>query len=67
MGATPLNSSAGKAIKLPPPATALSAPPRTPAKNRKMAIGRVKYKMYHGKEEFAEVRGQIAEVKTLAP
>src|SRR5260370_15224338 len=47
MGATPLNIRAGKAMKLPPPATALSAPPRAPAKKRKIAVCRPKYKMYH--------------------
>src|SRR5713226_4967024 len=47
IGATPLNSKAGKAIKLPPPATALSAPPSAPAKKRKIAVSRPKYKMYH--------------------
>ena len=47
IGATPLNSRAGKAIKLPPPATALSAPPRAPATKRKIAVSRPKYKMYH--------------------
>src|SRR5579859_300941 len=41
-GPTPVNSKAGNAIKLPPPATALSAPPNTPAANRNMACGRVK-------------------------
>src|ERR1700740_704004 len=41
-GPTPVNSSAGKAMKLPPPATALSAPPKIPAANKKMACGRVK-------------------------
>src|SRR6266404_6242944 len=46
-GPTPVNSSAGKATKLPPPATALSAPPKTPAANRKMACGRVKRVFYH--------------------
>src|SRR5258708_1351553 len=46
-GPTPVNSSAGKAMKLPPPATALSAPPKTPAANRKMACGRVKGVFYH--------------------
>src|SRR5208337_4764147 len=60
MGATPLNSRAGKAIKLPPPATAFSAPPSAPATNRKMTVGRPKYKMY---QKIAEVRSQIAEVK----
>ena len=49
MGATPLNIKAGKATKLPPPATAFSAPPRAPAKNRKIAVCRPKYKMYHGR------------------
>jgi len=42
-GATPLNISAGKAMKLPPPATAFSAPPSAPAKNRKMAVCKPKY------------------------
>src|SRR6266478_3300480 len=46
-GPTPVNSSAGNAMKLPPPATALSAPPKTPAANRKMACGRVKVVFYH--------------------
>jgi hypothetical protein len=36
-------------MKLPPPATAFSAPPRAPAKNRKIAVCRPKYKMYHGR------------------
>ena len=31
-----MNRSAGKAMKLPPPATQLSAPPSAPAKKRKM-------------------------------
>src|SRR5262249_5858394 len=34
---TPVKSSAGKATKLPPPATALMAPPRAPAAQRKSA------------------------------
>src|SRR5260370_39535576 len=47
MGGTPVNNSAGKATKLPPPATALIPPPRAPAKNRKMAVCRFKRKFYH--------------------
>ncbi len=55
MGATPLKSRAGKAIKLPPPATALSAPPSTPAKNRKMIVCGAKYQVYHiGTKTHAE-------------
>src|ERR1700738_442228 len=46
-GPTPVNRSAGKATKLPPPATALSAPPKTPAANRKMACEIVKEVFYH--------------------
>src|ERR1700687_1155497 len=46
-GPTPVNRSAGNAMKLPPPATALRAPPKTPAANRKMACGRVKAVFYH--------------------
>src|SRR5579859_1239763 len=42
MGGTPVNSSAGKAIKLPPPATEFKAPPSAPAKKRKTTISRVK-------------------------
>src|ERR1700722_10693566 len=42
MGATPVKSNAGNAIKLPPPATAFSAPPSPPAKNRKMMVWSVK-------------------------
>jgi hypothetical protein len=36
-GATPVNNSAGNATKLPPPATALIAPPSAPAPNKNMA------------------------------
>src|SRR6267154_1620012 len=46
-GPTPTNNSAGNAMKLPPPATALSAPPSAPAVNKKMACGRVKPVLYH--------------------
>src|SRR5260370_34232260 len=46
-GGTPVNSSAGNAMKLPPPATALSAPPNAPAANRQMACGRFKLVFYH--------------------
>src|SRR5437899_2089925 len=42
MGGTPVNSSAGNAMKLPPPATEFSAPPSAPAKKRKMADSSVK-------------------------
>ena len=37
-----MNSSAGNAMKLPPPATEFRAPPRAPAKKRKMMNARVK-------------------------
>jgi hypothetical protein len=47
MGATPVNIRAGKAMKLPPPATALSAPPRAPAKKRKIVVWIGKYQVYH--------------------
>src|SRR5258708_17309748 len=43
MGGTPVKSSAGNAIKLPPPATEFRAPPNTPAKKRKMADCRFKH------------------------
>jgi hypothetical protein len=36
-GATPVNNNAGNATKLPPPATALIAPPIAPAANKNMA------------------------------
>src|SRR5215831_3698657 len=42
MGGTPVHNSAGKAMKLPPPATELSAPPTPPATNRKTMVSRVK-------------------------
>src|SRR5215831_5266436 len=42
IGGTPVNNSAGNAIKLPPPATAFSAPPSAPAKIRKIIMLRVK-------------------------
>src|SRR5260370_32887371 len=42
MGGTPVNSSAGNAMKLPPPATEFSAPPSTPAAKRKRIVSRVK-------------------------
>src|SRR5258707_15193763 len=47
IGAMPLNSRAGKAMKLPPPATALSAPPRARATKRKRRVWSVKYQVYH--------------------
>src|SRR5689334_11168372 len=47
MGGTPVNKRAGKATKLPPPATALIPPPRAPAKKRKMALCRFKRRFYH--------------------
>src|SRR5271157_1214057 len=46
-GGTPVNSSAGNATKLPPPATALIAPPRAPAKKRNMASCMFKQTFYH--------------------
>src|SRR5215469_3283299 len=42
MGGTPVHNSAGKAMKPPPPATELSAPPTPPATNRKTMVSRVK-------------------------
>ena len=42
IGGTPVNNNAGKAMKLPPPATEFSAPPSAPAKNRKMIVFGVK-------------------------
>src|SRR5882762_11203626 len=47
MAGTPVRSSAGKETKTPPPATALIAPPRAPAKNRKMAVCRFNSVIYH--------------------
>lgn len=47
MGATPVNRRAGNATKLPPPATALIAPPNAPAKNRKIAVWICKQALYH--------------------
>src|SRR5271163_4954959 len=46
-GGTPVKSSAGNATKLPPPATALMAPPMAPAKKRKMALWKFKQTFYH--------------------
>jgi hypothetical protein len=42
MGGTPVNNSAGKAMKLPPPATEFNAPPSAPAKNKNMIVFGVK-------------------------
>lgn len=42
MGGTPVHNNAGKAIKLPPPATEFRAPPSAPAANRKTIVSRVK-------------------------
>src|SRR5580693_6710642 len=44
---TPVNKSAGNATKLPPPATALIAPPSAPAKNRNIAVCKFKQIFYH--------------------
>src|SRR5215469_1644070 len=44
---TPVNTSAGNAMKLPPPATAFMAPPSMPATKRKMAYPRCKLNVYH--------------------
>ncbi len=46
-GGTPVNMSAGNATKLPPPATALMAPPSAPAKRRNMALCKFKQVFYH--------------------
>src|SRR5271154_3855545 len=46
-GGTPVKSRAGNATKLPPPATALMAPPSAPARNRKMALWKFKRIFYH--------------------
>jgi hypothetical protein len=42
IGGTPVKSSAGNAMKLPPPATAFSAPPRIPAMSRRRALCGIK-------------------------
>jgi hypothetical protein len=42
MAGTPVKINAGNEMKLPPPATALRAPPSTAAKNNKTAFGRLK-------------------------
>src|SRR5438067_2308288 len=47
IGGTPVNSKAGKATKLPLPATALMPPPRPPAKDKKLALCRFKQSLYH--------------------
>src|SRR5271165_6786762 len=52
-GATPVNSSAGNAMKLPPPATAFSPPPTAAAKNKKMACPTVKPDKFVKPEEEA--------------
>ena len=44
---TPVNKSAGNATKLPPPATALMAPPNAPAKNKNIALCKFKQTFYH--------------------
>src|SRR5208282_1509425 len=46
-GGTPVNKSAGNATKLPPPATALMAPPNAPAKKRNMTLWKFKQTFYH--------------------
>src|SRR5258707_331203 len=45
----PANIRAGKATKLPPPATALSAPPSTPATKRNTYVWISKQQMYHSR------------------
>jgi len=59
MGGTPVNNSAGKATKLPPPATALIPPPSALAKNRKMALCRFKQKFYHECGSSSKARGAV--------
>lgn len=56
MGGTPVNNSAGKPMKLPPPATAFSAPPRMAARKRKMARSKVKDKGLSQKVCFHRLR-----------
>ena len=43
IGGIPVSSNAGKAMKLPPPAMAFSAPPKMEAVSRNMACARVKH------------------------
>src|SRR3979490_1862108 len=52
MGGTPVNKSAGKATKRPPPATAFKTPPRTPATNRRMACSKFNDKGVSHRADF---------------
>jgi hypothetical protein len=51
IGAIPVSSIAGDAMKLLPPATAFMAPPITPATNKKMALGKFIRVFYDQAEE----------------
>ena len=66
MGATPLNRSAGKAMKLPPPATALSAPPSTPATKRKRMVCSAKYQVVPQRRKKEWSGGPLPTTEVLA-
>jgi hypothetical protein len=50
MGAMPVSNSEGKVKKLPPPATEFSVPPKTAARKRIHAWGRVTHTSWLGTE-----------------
>jgi hypothetical protein len=66
-GGTPVNNSAGNATKLPPPATALIAPPRAPAKNRNMALCKFKQTFYHDSRSPLQRRFSASPLFTPRP
>src|SRR5208282_1049646 len=62
-GATPVNRSAGNAMKLPPPATAFMAPASAPAKKRKVASDRLKSFFYHDPGDSSKRTLALGETK----
>src|SRR6185369_1078072 len=66
IGGTPVNSKAGKATKLPPPATAFKAPPTILATNRKMACSSVKAKGFTTRRRPMEDGRPASHARTTA-
>jgi hypothetical protein len=60
-----VNMSAGNATKLPPPATALIAPPSAPAKNKNIALCKFKQTFYH--DSLSSLQRQLLGLSAFHP